>query len=57
MKYSFEEVKSKFEERGYTLLSDESEYKSVNSKLRYLCPIHGEKRNNFCAFKRRQRVP
>ena len=51
MKYNFEEVKSKFEERGYTLLSDESEYKSVNSKLRYLCPIHGEKETTFAHLK------
>lgn len=51
MKYSFEEVKKMFEERGYTLLSTEDEYKSVNSKLRYLCPIHGEKVITFAHLK------
>ena len=51
MKYSFKEVKEMFESRGYKLLSSEDEYTSVNSKLRYVCPIHGEKVISFAHLK------
>lgn len=51
MKYSFKEVKEMFESRGYELLSSEDEYTSVNSKLRYICPIHGEKVISFAHLK------
>ena len=37
---SFDEIKHLFEERGYELLSDETEYKNKSSKLRYICPKH-----------------
>jgi len=42
-KYSFDEVKKEFADRGYTLLSSESEFVNVASKLRYICPKHSDK--------------
>lgn len=42
-KVHFEDAKKLFEERGYILLSDESEYKNQASKLRYNCPKHLDK--------------
>lgn len=44
-KLSFEEVKSRFEERGYILL--ETEYKNANTKMRYRCPEHPDKENSI----------
>jgi len=34
------DVRAAFEARGYTLLDEE--YKGVHSKVRYMCPEHGE---------------
>ena len=42
-KLTFDEVKQMFEERGYILLSDESEYINQGSNLRYICPKHADK--------------
>lgn len=39
-KLSFDEVMNLFNERGYTLLSNPSEYSGVTSKLRYICSHH-----------------
>ena len=40
---SFDEVKNLFLQRGYILLSNESEYKTCTSKLRYICEKHKDK--------------
>lgn len=42
-KPTFEWLKQEFEKRGYTLLSDESEYVNQSSKLRYICNKHQDK--------------
>lgn len=42
-KITFDDVKQLFKERGYILLSNESEYHNQASKLRYLCPKHLDK--------------
>lgn len=42
-KYTFNDAKNEFDNRGYILLSNEEEYKNVSSKLRYLCPKHIDK--------------
>lgn len=39
---SFEWLRQEFENRGYTLLSDESEYINQSSKLRYICNKHSD---------------
>lgn len=41
--YSYDDAVKEFEKTEYTLLSLKDEYINVNSKLRYLCPVHGEK--------------
>ena len=40
-KKTYAEVKSMFEERGYTLIS--KEYVNSKTKLEYICPIHNAK--------------
>ena len=40
LRLDFKIVKKAFEDRGYILLSDENEYKSDESKLRFICPLH-----------------
>lgn len=40
-KYTYEEVKRDFKKMGYKLLTKHDEYKNVNQKLKYVCPIHG----------------
>lgn len=42
-KHTFEEAIKTFKNRGYILLSDESEYQNCNSKLRYICPKHQDR--------------
>lgn len=44
MKYSYKQVKEDFNKKGYILLTPEDDYKNVNQKLNYICPIHGENR-------------
>ena len=43
MKYTFEEIKSEFDKRGYELVTTESEYQNVTQRLNYICPIHRDK--------------
>lgn len=38
---SFDVVKSAFEEKGYLLISKESDYQNNKSKLKYICKHHG----------------
>lgn len=44
-KHSFAFVKEKFKENNYILLS--KEYINATKKLKYICPIHGEKEITF----------
>jgi hypothetical protein len=46
VKLTYEEVKSKFEERGYELL--ETEYVNCETKMRYKCPHHLDKIIKIC---------
>lgn len=41
-KYSFDVVLMYLEKKGYTPLSESSDYKDACSPIRYLCPMHGE---------------
>ena len=41
-KYSFDVVLMYLERKGYSVLSESSEYKDACSNIRYLCPEHGE---------------
>ena len=47
MKYSYEQVKEDFNKKGYTLLTKKEDYKNVNQKLNYICPIHGKKQITY----------
>lgn len=47
-KYSYEEIKKEFEEKGYILLS--KEFKGVLEKLEYICPKHKDKGSQFITF-------
>ena len=40
VKYTFDDVKEEFQNRGYTLLSTSDEYQNAKSKMRYICPRH-----------------
>jgi len=40
-KYTIEEVRKLFDDRGYDLIS--TEYKDVTSKLQYICREHQDK--------------
>lgn len=42
-KINFKKIEKDFNNRGYTLLSSEKEYKGIHSKLKYLCPNHKNK--------------
>jgi len=54
---SFSDVRKFFEKEGYQLLSDESEYKTVETKLRYKCPNGHYRSITFHNFKSGQRCP
>ena len=41
-KYTYKDAEIMFKQRGYVLISDESDYQNVSSKLKYICPIHEE---------------
>ena len=43
IKYNFEDVTRDFKNRGYILLSKESDYKNSLSKMKYICPKHQNK--------------
>ncbi len=45
------------DESGYTLLSSFEEYKNCFSKLRFVCPKHGEQSVNYVKFYSGQRCP
>ena len=47
MKYTYDQVKNDFEKRGYQLLTSQEEYHNVNQKLKYICPIHGEREISY----------
>jgi hypothetical protein len=53
-KNSFKTIEEAFNDRGYILLSDASDYKNSYSKLRYVCDIHGEQSINYSNFKKGQ---
>lgn len=40
-KYSFADFKRLAESKGYSVISDETEYKNAGTILKYICPIHG----------------
>ena len=42
-KYNWNTVLEEMENRGYILLSDQSEYKGASTKIRYICPKHKDK--------------
>lgn len=42
-KITWDEIQEMFNNRGYVLLSDSSEYKNQSSKMRYICPKHKDK--------------
>lgn len=54
-KYTYEYVKSKFEERGYTLL--ETEYVNNRTKMKYICDNGHENYMRFNSFKKGNRCP
>lgn len=51
-KIDFKKVKEYFKGRNYVLLSNESEYKNNLSKLRFVCPKHGEQLITFASLKK-----
>lgn len=42
-KLSFQDVIEEMNKREYVLLSDETDYKNIHSKMRYICPKHKDK--------------
>jgi nicotinamide riboside kinase len=51
-KLKFEIVVEAFKEKGYVLLSDENDYKNCQTKLKYICPKHGEKTISYHSLKK-----
>ena len=49
MKYTIEQVRKVFEDRGFKLLS--TEYVNCKSKLRYMCPNNHIRETTFDTFK------
>lgn len=49
-KYTYMEVRKEFEDKGYILISTESDYKNVNSKLQYVCKKHKDKGIQYTDF-------
>lgn len=47
-KLKYDDVKTAFEKRGYTLLTEESD---SYYRVRYLCPIHGEQQTDWSNFR------
>ena len=45
------------EEMGYKLLSSEDEYENCYTKLRFICPKHGEQAVSYAKFSSGQRCP
>ena len=57
MKYSYKQVKEDFNKKGYILLTPEDDYKNVNQKLNYICPIHGGKQITYAHLREGKGCP
>lgn len=57
MKYLYEQVKEDFDKKEYILLTPEDDYKNVNQKLNYICPIHGEKQITYAHLREGKGCP
>lgn len=55
--YHFSKFKQMCEESVYTLLSSLEDYQNCYSKLRYLCPKHGEQIGSYTKFVQGYRCP
>lgn len=42
-KYTFDDIVKRFNSKGYEVISKESEYQNVNTKIKYICSKHRDK--------------
>ena len=47
-KEKFAELRKVCDKKGYILLSSEDEYNGIHTKIKYICPIHGENEQSIC---------